>query len=166
MSKIKVLPENIANKIAAGEVVQRPASVLKELMENSIDAGADNIEVLIKAAGKTLIQVVDNGIGMSEEDAVASLQRHSTSKINSIEDLEKIETFGFRGEALSSISSVAKIEMKTSTEEELGTILTSDDEAQIKTTKGKVPKGTSIAVKNIFYILLVDENSLNHIQLN
>ena len=143
MSKIKVLPENIANKIAAGEVVQRPASVLKELMENSIDAGADNIEVLIKAAGKTLIQVVDNGIGMSEEDAVASLQRHSTSKINSIEDLERIETFGFRGEALSSISSVAKIEMKTSTEEELGTILTSDDEAQIKTPENiTAPAGT------------------------
>ncbi len=151
MSKIKVLPENIANKIAAGEVVQRPASVLKELMENSIDAGADNIEVLIKTAGKTLIQVVDNGTGMTKEDAVASLQRHSTSKINSVEDLEKIETFGFRGEALSSISSVAKIEMKTSTEADLGTILTLDDEAEIKTTKGKVPRGTSIAVKNIFY---------------
>lgn len=151
MSKVKVLPDNIANKIAAGEVVQRPASVLKELMENSIDAGADSIEVLIKAAGKTLIQVVDNGTGMSEEDAIASLHRHSTSKINSVEDLEKIETFGFRGEALSSISSVAKIEMKTSTNTDLGTILTSDDEAQIKTTKGKVPRGTSIAVKNIFY---------------
>ncbi len=151
MSKIKVLPENIANKIAAGEVVQRPASALKELMENSLDAGADHIEVMIKAAGKTLIQVIDNGSGMNEDDAIASLQRHSTSKISTVEDLERIETFGFRGEALSSISAVAKVEMKTSTGEDLGTILTYDDENKIKITKGKVPKGTSISVKNLFY---------------
>jgi len=120
-------------------------------MENSLDAGADNIEVLIKAAGKTLIQVVDNGLGMSEEDAITSLKRHSTSKISSVEDLENIITFGFRGEALSSITSVANIEMKTSTEEEVGTILTSDEQTQIHTSKDKVPRGTSIAVKNIFY---------------
>ena len=151
MAKIKVLPENIANKIAAGEVVQRPASVLKELMENSLDAGATNIEVMIKAAGKSLIQVVDNGSGMTEDDAVASLQRHSTSKIETVEDLEKIETFGFRGEALSSISAVAKIEIKTSTGNDIGTILTFDDENKIRTTKDKTPKGTSIAVKNLFY---------------
>lgn len=151
MSKIKILPENIANKIAAGEVVQRPASVLKELMENSLDAEANHIEVMIKAAGKSLIQVVDNGTGMSEVNAVASLQRHSTSKIETIQDLERIETFGFRGEALSSISAVAKIEMRTSTGDDIGTILTYDDENHLRTTKDKVPKGTSIAVKNLFY---------------
>ena len=151
MNKIKILPENIANKIAAGEVVQRPASVLKELMENSLDAGSDRIEVFIKAAGKSLIQVVDNGSGMSEEDAIESLKRHSTSKIKSIEDLERIETFGFRGEALSSISSVANIEMKTSIDKELGTILTFDDENKVKVSKGKFPIGTSIVVKNLFY---------------
>ena len=151
MKMIKILPENIANKIAAGEVVQRPASVLKELIENSLDAGADSIEVFIKGAGKTLIQVVDNGIGMSEEDAISSLKRHSTSKLYTIEDLENIETFGFRGEALSSISSVAKIEMKTSTNNDLGTILTFDDDTKIQTSKGKFPIGTSIAVKNLFY---------------
>ncbi|MEN8194871.1 MAG: DNA mismatch repair endonuclease MutL, partial [Bacteroidota bacterium] len=151
MNRIKVLPENIANKIAAGEVVQRPSSVLKELIENSLDAGADNIEVFIKSAGKSLIQIVDNGSGMSEEEAIDSFKRHSTSKISSIEDLERINTFGFRGEALSSISSVAKIEMKTSIDDELGTILTSDDGIKITVSKGKFPKGTFISVKNLFY---------------
>lgn len=150
-NRIKILPENISNKIAAGEVVQRPASVLKELMENSIDAEAKNIDVFIKASGKTLIQIVDDGIGMSEPDAIASLERHATSKISSISDLEAIRTFGFRGEALSSIKSVSKVEIKTrEPKSELGTNLIIDD-VNVKIEKGNFPKGTSISVKNLFY---------------
>jgi len=149
---IKILPNNIANKIAAGEVVQRPASVLKELLENSIDAEANSIEVFIKNAGKTLIQVVDNGFGMSETDAIACVKRHATSKIFSIDDLEAIRTFGFRGEALSSISSVAKVEIKTSQKNEnIGTLLTIEESDNIQIEKGNYPKGTSISVKNLFY---------------
>ena len=151
-NKIKILPNNIANKIAAGEVVQRPASVLKELLENSIDAGANYIEIFIKAAGKTLIQVVDNGCGMSESDAVESIKRHATSKIFSVEDLDEIRTFGFRGEALSSISSVAKLEIKTSQNRSiLGTLLAIEESDNILIEKGNYPKGTSISVKNLFY---------------
>ena len=100
MKKITILPENIANKIAAGEVVQRPESVVKELMENSVDAGASTIEVIVKRAGKSLIQVVDDGAGMSEEDAEMCIQKHATSKISRLEDLDAITTLGFRGEAL------------------------------------------------------------------
>ncbi len=151
INKIKILPENISNKIAAGEVVQRPASVLKELLENSIDAEAKNIDIFIKSSGKTLIQIVDDGIGMSEQDAVASIERHATSKISSIDDLDTILTFGFRGEALSSIKSVAKVEIKTSQKnDDLGThLIIEEDEVQIE--KGNFPKGTSISVKNLFY---------------
>lgn len=151
INRIKILPENISNKIAAGEVVQRPASVLKELLENSIDAEAKNIEVFIKAAGKTLIQIVDDGIGMSEPDAIASIERHATSKISSIDDLDAIRTFGFRGEALSSIKSVSKVEIKTrENNSELGTNLIIDD-LNVKIEKGNFPNGTSISVKNLFY---------------
>ncbi len=151
INKIKVLPSNIANKIAAGEVVQRPASVLKELLENSIDAKAKNIEVYVKAAGKTLIQVIDDGVGMTEVDAIESIKRHATSKILEMNDLEAIRTFGFRGEALSSITSVAKVEIKTSqSRDELGTILSIADE-EMKIEKGSMPRGTSIGVKNLFY---------------
>ena len=122
--KIKILPANLANKIAAGEVVNRPESVVKELMENSIDAGAACIDVIIKGAGKSLIQVVDDGDGMSEDDAVLSIQRHATSKIASLEDLEAIHTFGFRGEALASIASVSLFEIRTrQADDELGTII-------------------------------------------
>ena len=96
-SRIKILPENLANKIAAGEVVQRPESVVKELLENSIDAGATSIELIIKQAGKSLIQVCDNGSGMNEEEALLCIQKHATSKISSVEDLESIKTLGFRG---------------------------------------------------------------------
>ncbi len=150
-SKIKILPDNIANKIAAGEVVQRPESVVKELLENAIDAGAKNIELHIKRAGKVLIQVIDDGIGMNEEDAVLSLQRHATSKIQTVDDLTKINTFGFRGEALSSIASVSIFELKTETEEsEIGTFIKVEND-EMKVEKGSFPKGTSVAVKNLFY---------------
>ncbi len=108
-----VLPEHIANKIAAGEVIQRPESVVKELLENALDAGARSIEVIIKDGGKELIQVTDDGTGMDEQDAVASFLRHATSKIVSYEDLEAIRTYGFRGEALASIAAVAQVTMKT-----------------------------------------------------
>ncbi|MCX7612107.1 MAG: DNA mismatch repair endonuclease MutL, partial [Ignavibacterium sp.] len=117
-NKIKILPENLANKIAAGEVVQRPESVVKELLENSIDAQAKNIELIVKQAGKSLIQVCDDGIGMSEEDAILCIQKHATSKISSIEDLEAIKTLGFRGEALSSIAAVSQLEIRTETRDE------------------------------------------------
>ncbi len=149
---INILPDHIANKIAAGEVVQRPESVLKELLENSIDANARNIDVIIRDAGKTHIQVVDDGDGMSESDVVTSIERHATSKIVSVEDLEAIRTFGFRGEALSSISSVSKIEIKTERySDELGTCLKFDEENGVVIEKGSYSKGTSVSVKNLFY---------------
>ncbi len=150
--KIKILPENVTNKIAAGEVVQRPESVVKELMENALDAEAKSIEVIIKRAGKSLIQVVDDGSGMSEEDAVLSIQKHATSKIDSFDDLNSLLTYGFRGEALSSIASVSQIEIKTEQQEdEIGTLIKIDQENEILKEKGSFPKGTSIAVKNLFY---------------
>jgi len=121
---IQLLPDSIANQIAAGEVVQRPASAVKELMENAIDAGAQHIKLIIKEAGKTLIQVIDDGMGMSETDARMSLERHATSKIRTAEDLFKIRTMGFRGEALASIAAVAQVEIKTrQAHQELGTLL-------------------------------------------
>ena len=110
---IKLLPDSVANQIAAGEVIQRPASVVKELMENSVDAGGKNIRVIIKDAGKTLIQVIDDGAGMSETDARLSFERHATSKITTAQDLFAITTKGFRGEALASIAAVAMVELKT-----------------------------------------------------
>jgi DNA mismatch repair protein MutL len=169
--KINILPENLASKIAAGEVVQRPESVVKELLENSIDADANEIELIVKRAGKVLIQVVDNGSGMSEEDAVLCIQKHATSKISSYEDLEAISTLGFRGEALSSIAAVSQVEIKTETkEDELGILLRVDDPQNISKEKGSFPKGTSIAVKNIFYntparrnFLKTDATELKHI---
>lgn len=114
---IKLLPDSVANQIAAGEVVQRPASALKELIENAIDSGADKIQVLIRDAGKSLIQVIDNGCGMSLTDARMCFERHATSKITRSEDLFHIQTKGFRGEALSSIASVAQVELRTRMED-------------------------------------------------
>ncbi len=149
--KIKILPENISNKIAAGEVVQRPESVVKELMENSVDAGASTIEVYIRQAGKVLIQVIDDGFGMNESDALICLERHATSKISSIDDLNNILTFGFRGEALSSIASVSIFELKTETRDsDIGTFIRVEND-KLKNEKGSFAKGTSIAVKNLFY---------------
>lgn len=169
--KIKILPENLANKIAAGEVVQRPESVVKELLENSIDAGARNIEVVIKQAGKSLIQVCDDGTGMSEEDVIMCIQKHATSKISSYEDLEAIKTLGFRGEALSSIASISQFEIRTERmQDEIGVLLKIENETQVTTEKISTSKGTCISVKNIFYntparrkFLKTDATELKHI---
>jgi DNA mismatch repair protein MutL len=150
--RIKILPDNIASKIAAGEVVQRPESVVKELMENAIDAGAKSVEVIISRAGKNFIQVCDDGCGMSEEDLILCVQKHATSKIEAFEDLEAIRTLGFRGEALSSIAAVSQVEIRTETrEEEIGTILKNDEAGNIKIDKGSFPKGTCVRVKNLFF---------------
>mgnify|MGYP001772979385 CR=1 FL=1 len=152
MGRIKILPEEIAGKIAAGEVIQRPESVVKELIENSIDAGARNITVILKDAGKTLIQVIDDGCGMSEDDAVLAFERHATSKIQTYEDLENIKTLGFRGEALASIASVSQVELKTRTiEDELATLVKIEGGKLIEVSKTSHPPGTSIAVKNLFF---------------
>ncbi|MBP9121105.1 MAG: ATP-binding protein, partial [Ignavibacterium sp.] len=151
-SRIKILPDNLASKIAAGEVVQRPESVVKELLENAVDANSTSIELIVKQAGKSLIQVCDNGTGMTEEEAVLCIHKHATSKISSMEDLESIATLGFRGEALSSIASVCQLEIRTETRDaEIGTLLKVESENEIITEKISAPKGTCIAVKNIFY---------------
>jgi DNA mismatch repair protein MutL len=170
-SVIKILPGNIASKIAAGEVIQRPESVVKELIENSIDAEAKIIEVIVKKAGKNLIQVCDDGIGMSEEDAVLSIQKHATSKIRAYEDLEAIKSLGFRGEALSSMAAVAQLEIKTETsEDDLGTLIRTNENGEIVKEKGSFSKGTCVAVKNLFYntparrkFLKSDATELKHI---
>lgn len=151
-NKIRILPQSLSNKIAAGEVVNRPESVVKELIENSLDAEATQITLIIKDAGKTLIQVIDDGFGMSEEDAVMSFRRHSTSKIGSYEDLENIVTLGFRGEALASIGSVSQIELKTKREnDDVGTLVRIDDSEITNSERTSCEKGTSITVKNLFY---------------
>ncbi len=150
--ELRILPGNIANMIAAGEVVQRPASVVKELVENAVDAGADQISVIIKDSGRTLIQVIDNGKGMNPDDAVLCFERHATSKIATAEDLEDITTFGFRGEALASIAAVAEVTLKTRTEdEEVGCQVEFAASVHNSTTEIAAPKGTNIAVRNLFY---------------
>lgn len=150
--ELRILPGNIANMIAAGEVVQRPASVVKELVENAVDAGAEQISVIIKDSGRTLIQVIDNGKGMNPDDAVLCFERHATSKIATAEDLEDITTFGFRGEALASIAAVADVTLKTRTEdEEVGCQVEFAASVHNSTTEIATPKGTNIAVRNLFY---------------
>jgi DNA mismatch repair protein MutL len=158
LNKIKILPDQIANKIAAGEVVQRPESVVKELVENSIDAGAKTIDLIIKKAGKTLIQVCDDGSGMDEDDAILCIRKHATSKIFEYEDLEAIATLGFRGEALSSISAVSQLEIRTERrEDEIGTLVRFEESnassgfGTIIKEKGSFPKGTTVSVKNLFF---------------
>lgn len=158
---IKLLPDHIANQIAAGEVVQRPASVVKELMENSIDAGAKNVRLIIKDAGKTLIQVVDDGIGMSDTDARMCFERHATSKIRLAEDLFSIRTKGFRGEAMASIAAVAQVEMRTKKHhEELGTKIDISGSKILVQEPCQTAAGTSIAVKNLFYNIPARRNFL------
>ena len=158
---IQLLPDSIANQIAAGEVVQRPASAVKELMENAIDAEASQIKLILKEAGKTLLQVIDDGKGMSETDARMSLERHATSKIRKAEDLFSIRTMGFRGEALASLAAVSQLEMKTRPQgEELGTLLVVEASEVKRQEPVACEKGTSICVKNLFYNIPARRNFL------
>ncbi|MBS1620404.1 MAG: DNA mismatch repair endonuclease MutL [Bacteroidetes bacterium] len=150
--KILLLPDHIANQIAAGEVIQRPASAVKELLENAVDANATFIQLIIQDAGKSLIQVIDNGSGMSETDARMSFERHATSKIQTIEDLFHIRTMGFRGEALASIAAVAQVELKTKrAEEETGTYIEVENSVVNKQEPVALPNGTNISMKNLFF---------------
>ncbi len=151
-SKIHILQPDLANKIAAGEVVNRPASVVKELVENSLDAHATRITIVVKDAGKALLQVTDNGDGMTEEDAILAFARHATSKINSVDDLERIQTFGFRGEALASVAAVSHVELRTRAEgEDVATSLRLEASEIKERTKYPMEQGTSVLVKNLFY---------------
>ncbi|WP_417885583.1 DNA mismatch repair endonuclease MutL [Zunongwangia sp.] len=159
--KILLLPDHVANQIAAGEVVQRPASVIKELLENAIDAQAQNIQVVIKDAGKTLIQVVDDGVGMSVTDARMCFERHATSKIKSAEDLFQLNTKGFRGEALASIAAIAHVELKTKQEsDDVGTCLKIEGSKVIAQDPCVTQKGSSLCVKNLFYNIPARRNFL------
>lgn len=165
---IKLLPDHVANQIAAGEVVQRPASVVKELMENAIDAGASTIKLIIKDGGKTLIQVIDDGVGMSATDARLSFERHATSKIQKAEDLFNLHTKGFRGEALASIAAIAHVEMQTRTEaDEVATCIKIEGGKVVSQEVTVAPKGTSMMVKNLFFNIPARRNFLksNHVEL-
>ncbi len=158
---IKLLPDSVANQIAAGEVVQRPASAVKELLENALDAGADKIQLIIKDAGKSLIQVTDNGCGMSATDARMCFERHATSKINKAEDLFAIRTMGFRGEAMASIAAIAQVELKTKRyEDELGTLIQIEASEVINQEAWAGNSGTTISVKNLFYNIPARRNFL------
>ncbi len=158
---IQLLPDNIANQIAAGEVIQRPGSAVKELLENAVDAGATRIKLIINDAGKALVQVMDNGKGMSEADARMAFERHATSKIRNIDDLFRIKTMGFRGEALASIAAVAQVEIKTRrAQDELGTSIEIENSKIIKQEACAAPEGTSISMKNLFFNVPARRNFL------
>jgi len=148
---IQVLPDSVANQIAAGEVIQRPASVIKELVENAVDAGASHIDVIVVDAGRTSIQVIDDGKGMSETDARLSFERHATSKIRKADDLFALHTMGFRGEALASIAAVAQVELKTRmAEDEVGTSLTISGSKVMGQEPIACPVGSNFSVENLF----------------
>lgn len=158
---IKLLPDAVANQIAAGEVIQRPSSAVKELLENAIDAGADNISLVIKDAGKALIQVIDNGFGMSETDARLSFERHATSKIKTADDLFNLDTKGFRGEALASIAAIAQVELKTRVEgNDLGTQIIIEGSQVKEQEVCSCAKGTSFSIKNLFFNVPARRNFL------
>ena len=160
-SIIQLLPDHVANQIAAGEVVQRPASVVKELLENAVDTKATDIKLIIKDAGKSLIQVVDNGIGMSITDSRLCFERHATSKIRQAEDLFSLYTKGFRGEALASIAAIAHVEMKTKQEQdEVGTHCIVEGSKFMSQDPAVMPKGTSFLVKNLFFNIPARRNFL------
>ena len=158
---IKLLPDSVANQIAAGEVIQRPASAVKELMENSLDAGATQIDLVVKDAGKTMIMVIDNGCGMSETDARLCFERHATSKISKAEDLFSIRTMGFRGEALASIAAIAQVELKTRRkEDEVGVRIINEGSVVKEQTLTPMAPGTSFTVKNLFFNVPARRNFL------
>jgi len=158
------LSDAVANQIAAGEVVQRPANAIKELLENSLDAGASKIQVLIKDGGSTLMQVIDNGKGMSEMDARLCWERHATSKIRKAEDLFKLDTYGFRGEAMASIAAVSQVEMKTKrADDEVAQLIRIEGSEVLEQRVDAAPQGTNIAIKNLFYNLPARRNFLKSI---
>ena len=158
---IKLLPDSVANQIAAGEVIQRPASAVKELMENALDAGATQIDLVVKDAGKTMIMVVDNGCGMSETDARLCFERHATSKISKAEDLFSIRTMGFRGEALASIAAIAQVELKTRRkEDEVGTKIVNEGSVVKEQTLVPMQPGTTFTIKNLFFNVPARRNFL------
>lgn len=160
-SIIQLLPDHVANQIAAGEVVQRPASVVKELLENAVDAKSTDIKLIVKEAGKTLVQVIDNGLGMNTTDARLCFERHATSKIRKAEDLFDLHTKGFRGEALASIAAIAHVEMKTKQDqEELGNHIVIEGSKLVTQDVAVLPKGTSFAVKNLFFNIPARRNFL------
>ena len=163
-SVIKLLPDAVANQIAAGEVVQRPANAVKELLENSLDAGATKITLLVKDGGSTLMQVIDNGKGMSEMDARLCWERHATSKIRKAEDLFKLNTYGFRGEAMASIAAVSQVEMKTKrADDEVAQLIRIEGSEVLEQRVDAAPQGTNIAIKNLFYNLPARRNFLKSI---
>ncbi|MBN2419348.1 MAG: ATP-binding protein, partial [Deltaproteobacteria bacterium] len=152
MSKIKILPENVASQIAAGEVIERPASVVRELLDNSIDSGADRISIRIEDGGKQLIRVSDNGSGMDREDMLLAIERHATSKILSVSDIFSIKTLGFRGEALPSICSVAKMEIISRTPDQIAAVrLRASGGVVVSVDETGAPSGTSVEVRDLYY---------------
>ena len=152
MGRIRILPDQVANQIAAGEVVERPASVVKELLENSLDAGATDLRVEVEAGGRRLIRIVDDGCGMLRDDALLAFERHATSKLRNVKDLLSIATLGFRGEALPSIASVARLHLETRAEEEAaGTILEINGGKIIRVEEAGLPLGTSITIRDLFF---------------
>jgi DNA mismatch repair protein MutL len=171
MGRIHVLSESVANKIAAGEVVERPASVAKELLENSLDAGATRVRIQVEAGGKKLIQITDNGTGMVRDDALLAFERHATSKIKNAEDLLSVATLGFRGEALPSIASVSRLRLETrAAEEPSGTVVEINGGKIFQVAEGGLPEGTSIAVRDLFFniparkkFLKAESTELSHI---
>ena len=161
MDIINILPDSVANQIAAGEVVDRPASAVKELLEHAMDAGATQIDLVLKDAGRTLIQVVDNGCGMSDGDARLCFERHATSKIHQADDLFAIRTMGFRGEALASIAAIAQVELRSRLHDsELGTAVVVEGSRIVSQQPAACPPGTSMAVKNLFYNVPARRNFL------
>jgi DNA mismatch repair protein MutL len=171
MGRIHVLSETVANQIAAGEVVERPASVVKELLENSLDAGATRIKINIEAGGKKLIQITDNGCGMVRDDAMLAFERHATSKIKNTEDLLSIATLGFRGEALPSIASVSRLRLETrDAQDEAGTVIEISGGKILRVEEAGLPAGTSITVRDLFFntparkkFLKAESTELSHI---
>src|SRR5713226_7546962 len=171
MGRIHVLPEHVANKIAAGEVVERPASVVKELLENSLDAGSTRIKINIEAGGKKLIQITDNGCGMVRDDAMLAFERHATSKLKNTEDLLSVATLGFRGEALPSIASVSRLRLETrAAEEPAGTVVEINGGRIARVEEAGLPLGTSITVRDLFFntparkkFLKAESTELSHI---